>query len=128
MWSSDLRSMGKGWGAASIAVVMVGLLVGISLCGQNKPSYQTGTVIAVKPLPPAPGQNTAKQYELSVKVGSTMYLVLYTPAKANNVEYSVGTDRPVLIEGNTMKFSDLMGRTSEMKILSRKAAPSKQRK
>ncbi len=71
----------------------------------------------------------AKQYDISVKVGNTLYVVLYTsPTGSNIVEYRAGMDMPVSIQGDTRKFNDLMGRSQSVPILSRKPIESKKPK
>lgn len=110
---------------SSLAIVALVLLTCLAIFSQNKPLYQTGTVMEVKPHQPA-SDTSKKQYDLSIKVGDMLYTVLFTsPPGSKGVEYSAGMDRPVLVEGETMKFSDLRGNTVTMPILSRKQAVSK---
>jgi len=112
------------------AVVMITLVTGVKSLSQETPSYQRGTLLEVKVhKPTAPDEANAKQYDLSIKVKNTIYVVLYTPpAGSNTVEYMAGMDRPVLIEGDTMKLSDLRGKTQTLPILSRKEVPAKRAK
>jgi hypothetical protein len=72
---------------------------------------------------------TVKQYDVSVKAGNTMYVVLFTsPSGSNLVEYKTGMDVLVQVEGNTMKFKNLTGNSEAAPILSRKEIPSNQPK
>ena len=97
---------------------------------QGSQTYQTGSIMEVKVhQPAAETENGDKQYDISVKVGKTLYVVLYTaPSGSNAVEYRAGMDLPVSIQGDTMKFSDLLGRTQSVPILSRKPVESKKPK
>jgi hypothetical protein len=66
-----------------------------------------------------------KSYDVSLRVGNTVYVVLYTPPSgANGVEYSVGMDVVVLVGNKTITFTKL-GRTSEVPILRRETLPAK---
>jgi hypothetical protein len=88
-------------------------------------TWQSGTVLEVKPRQAESNSNNAgKQYDVSIKVGKKLYAVLYT-AEINQPDPGlyVGMARTVLIEGNTLKFNDLQGRTHPARILSSKDAP-----
>jgi hypothetical protein len=66
-----------------------------------------------------------KRYDVSLTVGDTVYVVLYTPPSgANGVEYSVGMAVVVLVGNKTITFTKL-GRTSEVPILRRETLPAK---
>jgi hypothetical protein len=110
-------------------VVMSVLLVTQS-AAQAKPSYQTGTIMQVKEHPSSSNDDNApKKYDISVRVGNTLYVVAYEPPPGNDVvEYKSGISGPVLIEGDTMKFSDLLGNTKTLPIVSRKQLPPKKAK
>lgn len=73
----------------------------------------------------AGSDNAGKQYEVSLRVGKKVYVVLYV-AETNQPEPNlyVGTARTVLIDGNTLKFNDVLGHTHSTRILSSKDAPA----
>ena len=94
---------------------------------QANSAYKTGTIVEVKAHPGTSSKNQSlKQYDISVKVENTVYVVLFTPPPGSNVvEYKAGLDLPVLIDGNTMKFNDMTGRRVTLPILSRGNAEKK---
>jgi hypothetical protein len=105
-----------------------------TLSGQEKKPYQAGTIVNVKPHQAAQAGDAAAQakkdespqYDISVKVGNKIYVALYTPPPGQNYpELGIGMDRTVLVDGDTMKVNDLLGRTRSMPILSTKDAPPK---
>ena len=101
------------------AIVTFAFLIVPNCYPQHKPAYIPGTVMKVRTHHPS-NPDIGKQYDLSVKVGNTLYTVLYTPSPGSNgVEYSAGMDRNVLVEGDSMKFSDLRGNLIIMPILTR---------
>jgi hypothetical protein len=89
--------------------------------------YQSGTITAVAAHPVTqsePGGATA-QYDVSVKVGDTVYVVLYTPPNgANTVEYSAGFDLLVLVGSDTLTFNSRLSGKTEMPILRRETLPA----
>jgi hypothetical protein len=63
---------------------------------------------------------------MSLRVGNTEYVVLYTPPDGTDVvEYRLGRDGLVLVGTDTIKFSDMLGRPREVPILHRRAVPDK---
>jgi hypothetical protein len=93
--------------------------------GQDKKPWRSGTVLEVKTHEAAPGADQSKQYDITVKVGKKIYLTLYSP-KDNEPDpaYYVGMARTVQVDGDTLRFNDLLGHTRELKIVSSKDAPS----
>jgi hypothetical protein len=81
--------------------------------------------MAVKPHHGSPGQHSsAPRYDISVKVGNTIYVVLYTqPPGTTSPEYRVGLDLPVMVGSNSIKFNDKLGRSRELPILNRLTIP-----
>jgi hypothetical protein len=116
--------------SSSLRLFIVGLfvfLIGPAFC-QSRPAYEVGTILEVKVHQPAEKQDALmKRYDISVKVGNTIYLVLFTPPEGSNiVEYKTGLDLPVLVVGKTMKFTDTLGRPVIVPILNQQQA-AKQR-
>lgn len=90
------------------------------------PKYEAGTIMAVEPHRAGPNEPASvRRYDISVKVGSALYVVLYDqPPGTISPEYRVGLSLPVLVRGNTMTFNDRrLGRSRELPILSRRTIP-----
>jgi hypothetical protein len=88
--------------------------------------YEVGTIMAVQPHKAGPNDPASvRRYEISVKVGITLYVVLYDRRPgAIRPEYQIGLSLPVLVKDNTMTFHDRqLGRTRHLLILSRKTIP-----
>ncbi len=95
--------------------------------GQTPPSeYQPGTITAIAPHPSSRQQeNNVPQYDLSVKVGHTTYLVLYTPANQSDVvKRWVGSDLRVLVGSNTLTLNSAVLGETEVPILGRETLPA----
>ncbi len=93
-------------------------LIAPVLC-QNTGSYQIGTILEVKDHQPTATEDSTKRYDISVKVGNTVYLILFTPPGGSSVaEYKTGLDFPVLVQGKTLKFTDALGRPMTVPIVS----------
>jgi hypothetical protein len=69
------------------------------------------------------GASDAVSYDVSVKVGDTIYVVLYTPAlREVAVKYAAGRSGLVLVGKSTIRYNDLLGRSFDLPIESLKAA------
>jgi co-chaperonin GroES (HSP10) len=87
--------------------------------------YQPGTVTAVTTHRSAPGEpdGNVARYDVSVKVGDTVYVVMYTPPNgANGVEYSAGLSVLVLVGSDTLTFNSKLTGTTVVPILHRETA------
>jgi hypothetical protein len=102
-----------GW---FLALVLIFSVVGFS---QSKQQYQSGAVIKVKAHPVA-SDREAKKYDVSIKVGNQIYVVLFTPLGSTLVEYKEGLETTVLVDGKNMKVNDITGKTWTLPIISRK--------
>jgi hypothetical protein len=112
---------------ALVALMVLGMACGFvtTAFSQTVSKYQAGTIVEVKLHDPAGASNSGKLYDISVQVGNTMYVVLYTaPAGSNVVEYKAGLGTNVLVQGKTLKVNDQTGRTIVVPILSRKELKS----
>ena len=78
--------------------------------------------MAVAPHP-ADGENPdVRKYDVSVKVGKTLYVVLYVPPDGTDtITHRAGLDLLVSVKPKTIAFNNLLGRKMEVPILSRKA-------
>ena len=97
-------------------------------CQTPSNEYQPGTIVAVTPHQLTTGQQKSDvvQYDLSVQVENTVYVVLYTPPLGlKTVQYSVGYEKLVLLGKDTLTFnSDMSGKTV-LPILRREVLPVK---
>ncbi len=94
--------------------------------GQSTSKYQVGTITEVKAhQADGSGVSDAASYDVSVKVGDTIYVVLYTPALGEEtVKYAAGRDLLVLVGKNTITYNDILGRSYDVPIKSQKPAES----
>jgi len=92
--------------------------------GQSTSKYHVGTITEVKVHQAAgTGVSDAASYDVSVKVGDTIYVVLYIPALGEEtVKYAAGRDLLVLVGKNTITYNDLLGRSFAVPIESQKPA------
>jgi hypothetical protein len=92
-------------------------LAGAALCQTSAP-YQIGTVMEVKDHQPTAQEDSTKRYDISVKVGNTLYVVLYTPQLGSDAaEYKTGLDFPVQVDGKILRFNDALGRPVAVPIV-----------
>ena len=117
------------WSEISVGWVLIAIicLAVPGAPGENKKAWQPGTVMQVKPHQVTSGNNeVTKQYDVTIKVGKKLYSTLHTVKEGEpDLDWGnyVGQQRMVLIEGDTLTFSDLLGRPHSLKIVSRKDAP-----
>ena len=91
--------------------------------GQSTSKYQVGTITEVKAHLAAENASDTASYDVSVKVGGTIYVVLYTPALGEDtVKYAAGRDLLVLVGKNTITYNDIVGRSFAVPIESQKSA------
>ena len=92
--------------------------------GQSTSKYQVGTITEVKVHQTAgSGASDAASYDVSLKVGDTIYVLLYTPPLGEEtVKYAAGRDLLVLVGKSTVTYNDILGRSFEVSIESQKSA------
>jgi hypothetical protein len=92
--------------------------------GQSASKYQVGTITEVKiHKGSGTGGSEAVSYDVSVKVGSIVYVVLYTPPLGEEtVRYAAGRDLLVLVGKNTITYNDILGQSFAVPIESQKPA------
>ena len=113
-----------------LCVICICLVTVPALC-QSTSKYQVGTITEVKVHPAAAdAASDVVSYDVSVKVADTIYLVLYTPPLGmNTVRYAGGRELLVLVGKNMITYSDILGQSLEVPIVSRRpAADAKQSK
>jgi hypothetical protein len=106
-----------------MAVIALSLLTFPALC-QSTSKYQVGTITEVKPHQAAThGSSDAPSYDVSVKVGDTIYQVLYTPPLGESTpEYAAGRELLLLVAKNTITYNDILGRSFDVPIESQRPA------
>jgi hypothetical protein len=113
----------RGWLGLILMCVAV-----VSAPSQTPSSrYQRGTITAVA-AHETPGQRETDvtQYDVSVEVGDTKYVVLYKPPNGTDtVKYRAGLDLLVLVGTTTLTFNSPLSGTTEVPILRREALPAK---
>jgi len=94
------------------------LLAAVPALCQSAPKYQLGNITEVRPHQNAElGASDATGYDVSVKVGDTIYTVLYTPAlEEETVKYIAGRDLVVLVGETTIRYTDILGQSHELRI------------
>ena len=106
-----------------IGAVALCLLTLPGLC-QSTSKYQVAIITDVKAYQAATdsGSDTTS-YDVSVKVGNTIYVVLYTPPLGElPPKYATGHELLVLVGKNTITYNDMLGRSLQVTIKSQRAA------
>ena len=106
-----------------IAIVALSLVTLPILC-QSTSKYQVATILEVKPHANAAASTSdPTAYDVTVKVGDTTYLVLYTPHSGeNDAKYAAGRDLLVRVGKDIITYNDIMGNSYEVPIQSQKPA------
>lgn len=106
----------------AMRVMCVCLLTLPALCEPAK--YEVATITEVKPHQPAPSNSSeVARYDVSVKVADTIYLVLYTDILGTStIKYTAGRELLVHVGKDTITYNDILERSREVPIISRKAA------
>ena len=106
-----------------IGVIALCLLTFPALC-QSTSKYQIGLITEVKPRQStADGTSDPTSYDVSVKVGDTIYVVLYTqPLGELPAKYATGHELLVLVGKNTITYNDMLGQSLQVPIESQRPA------
>jgi hypothetical protein len=106
-----------------VRVICICLMTLPAICHAAS-KYEVATIMAVEPhQATADGASHDVSYEVSVKVGGTIYVVLYTPPLGTDtVKYAAGRELLVLVGEKTITYNDLLGQSQEVTILRRKPA------
>lgn len=106
-----------------IAAIALCLLTFPALC-QTTSKWQIATITEVRPHPAAgEDPHDPLTYDVSVKVGGTIYLVRYTtPAGEIAPKYAGGHELLVLVGKNTITYNDMLGRSLQVPIESQRPA------
>ena len=104
-----------------IGAIALCLLTFPALC-QTTSKWQIATITEVRPHPAA-GEDASDPitYDVSVKVGGTIYLVRYTtPLGEIPPKYATGHELLVLVGKNTITYNDMLGRSLQVPIESQR--------
>jgi hypothetical protein len=106
-----------------IGAVTLCLLTLPALC-QPTSKYQVAIITEVKAHQVA-GEpvSDSSSYDISVKVGDTIYVVLYTPPLSElPPKYATGRELLVLVGKSTITYNDMLGQSHEVPIESQRPA------
>ena len=96
-------------------------LATLPLLAQGSAKYEVATITDVQ-IHPGNGSD-AGTYDVSVKVGDTIYVLLYKdPLGMSVVRYEAGRQGLVLVGKDNITYNDLLGESHELPILSRRSA------
>ena len=104
-----------------LGVFCISLTTLPALC-QCDSKYQLGTITSVQThLAPEHSASDPVSYDVSVRVGDTIYVVLYTPLLGEEtVKYATGHELLVLVGERTIRYNDIVGRSFEVPIESQR--------
>lgn len=100
-------------------------LAAFPLWGQSSPNtssnYEVATITDVQSHPDSrPG---VVSYDVSVRVGKTIYVVLYTPSPGmDTVKYAAGRELLVQVNEKTITYNDILGQSLKVPIVSQRPA------
>jgi hypothetical protein len=100
-------------------------LTALPTFSQSTSKWVTGTITDVKIHQAAEktGASDTTSYDVSVKVGDTIYVVLYTPPLGEEtVKYAGGRDLLVLVGKSTIRYNDMLGQSYDVPIESQRPA------
>ena len=104
-----------------IEIVTLCLLALVAL-GQSTSKYQVAMITEVKARQVAgDSASDPTSYDVSVKVGDTIYVVLYMqPMGEIPAKYETGHELLVLVGKNTITYNDMLGRSLQVPIESKR--------
>jgi hypothetical protein len=92
---------------------------------QSASKWQVATITEVKIHQTADKVRAsgATSYDVSVRVGDTIYVVLYAPPLGEEtVKYAAGRDLLVLVRKSTIRYNDILGQSYDVPIESQRPA------
>jgi len=102
------------------------LLLTLPAVCQSTSKYQVATILEIKSHQQSEAATSdLASYDVSVKVGETIYVVLYTPHLGESgAKYAAGQDLLVKIGTTTITYNDIMGRSYEVPIETQRPVPA----
>ena len=83
--------------------------------------YEVATILEVRPHQSASETSNVATYEISTRVGDTIYVTLYTDSLGTStVRYAAGRELLVHIEKATLTYNDILGQSHTLPIISEK--------
>jgi hypothetical protein len=96
-------------------------LTALPTLSQSTSKWVVGTITDVRIRRPDPDEFGTISYDVSVKVGNTVYVVLYTPPLGEEtVKYAGGRDLLVLVGKSTIRYNDMLGQSHDVPIESQR--------
>ncbi len=107
-----------------LIVVVTLCLLTLAAFAQSTSKYQVAIITEVKPRQAAgDGASDPASYDVSVEVGDTIYVVLYTqPLGEIPAKYATGRELLVLVGKKTITYNDMLGRSLQVPIESQRPA------
>ena len=107
-----------------LIVVVTLCLLTLAAFGESTPKYQVAIITEVNARQVAgDSESDTAIYDVSVKVGNTIYVVLYTPPLGElPPKYARGHELLVLVGKNTITYNDTLGRSLQVPIESQRPA------
>ena len=107
-----------------LIVVVTLCLLTLGAAGQSTSKYQVAIITEAKARQVAgDSESDTTSYDVSVKVGDTIYVVLYTPPLGElPPKYARGHELLVLVGKNTITYNDMLGRSLQVPIESQRPA------
>jgi hypothetical protein len=116
----------KGLGMRKLMYLVCVCLAAFPLCGQSPAKYEVAAITDVKTHQDSSSEVVS--YDVSVKVGDTLYVVLYTPPPGMNaVKYAAGRELLVLVGKKTITYNDMLGQSFEVPIVSQRSVAKQQK-
>lgn len=108
-----------------LGVILLSMTLSSALGQEPANKYQPATVLDVQQHKGSvAGDSSVTRYDISLRVGKTDYVVLYTPPPGTyGAQYTEGMSMLVLVGSKTVTFNDMRGVSREVPILSRAPAP-----
>ena len=111
-----------------IALIALCFVTFPALC-QSSSKWQIALITEVKPRQGAKDDGFGPaSYDVSVKVGDTIYVVLYQqPLGELPANYATGRELLVLVGKNTITYNDMLGQSLQVPIESQRPATDSKR-
>ena len=111
----------------AILSFVIASAVTVALGQTPSAKYQNGTIVKMaehqEAVAAKSDEHPPVRYDVSLRVKDTVYVVLFTPPPGTyGSQYMTGMDLLVLIEGNTVTFNDMLGRSIKSPIISQSPA------
>jgi hypothetical protein len=104
----------------AIGVICI-CLTSFALFAQEAAKYEVATITDVQVH--QDNGSAVVRYDVSVKVGGTIYLVLYTPPLGvDTVKYAAGRELLVLVDKENITYNDILGESYQVPIVSQRPA------